>query len=171
VKRLTLVRHAKSSWRDPDLADHERPLSGRGKNDAPRMGERLRIRRVRPSLIATSTAKRALQTAQIVADSLGYPREFLHIEPALYLADPAAILAVVGAQDEGFSDLMLVGHNPGLTELVNGLLPDLRLNNLPTAGVVAMESTAVRWADIGARNTTLVFYDYPKSTDVVSSDS
>ncbi|HEY5565812.1 MAG TPA: histidine phosphatase family protein [Gammaproteobacteria bacterium] len=167
MKRLTLFRHAKSSWRDPDLADHERPLSGRGEKDAPRMAERLRVRRARPSLIVTSTAKRALETAHIVARSLGYPREFLHVEPALYLADPATILQVIAAQDEGFSDLLLVAHNPGLTDLVNELVPDMRLNNLPTAGVVAMESTAERWADIGARNTTLIFYDYPKNPEVL----
>jgi phosphohistidine phosphatase len=167
VKRLTLLRHAKSSWRDPDLADHERPLSGRGHKDAPRMAERLRVRRARPSLILTSTAKRAFETAQIVARALGYPREFLQAEPALYLADSPAILEVIAAQGESFSDLLLVGHNPGLTELVNQLLPDLRLNNLPTAGVVAMASTAERWADIAARNSTLAFYDYPKNPEVL----
>jgi phosphohistidine phosphatase len=167
VKRLTLFRHAKSSWRNPDLPDHERPLSGRGEKDAPRMAERLRVRRARPSLIVTSTAKRALETAHVVVRALGYPREFLHIEPALYLADPATLKQVIGAQDEGFSDLLLIGHNPGLTDLVNELLPDMRLNNLPTAGVVAMQSTAERWADVAARNTTLLFYDYPKNPEVL----
>jgi phosphohistidine phosphatase len=167
MKRLTLLRHAKSSWRDTDLADHERPLSGRGERDAPRMGERLRVRRARPSLIITSTAKRALDTARSVARVLGYPREFVHVEPALYLADPATILELIGKQEETFSDILLVGHNPGFTELVNELLPDLRLNNLPTAGVVAMESTAARWKDIGARNTTLLFYDYPKNPEAL----
>jgi phosphohistidine phosphatase len=165
MKRLTLLRHAKSSWRDTDLPDHERPLSGRGEKDAPRMGERLSARRVRPSLIITSTAKRALETARTVARVLGYPREFVQIEPALYLADPGAILEVVGKQEERFTEILVVGHNPGFTELVNRLLPDLELHNLPTAGVVAMESSATRWADVAARNTTLLFYDYPKNPD------
>jgi phosphohistidine phosphatase len=165
MKRLTLLRHAKSSWRDTDLPDHERPLSGRGERDAPRMGERLSGRRVRPSLIITSTAKRALETARTVARVLGYPREFVQIEPALYLADPGAILDVIGKQEERFTEILVVGHNPGFTELVNRLLPDLELPNLPTAGVVAMESTAARWADVAARNTTLLFYDYPKNPD------
>lgn len=131
------------------------------------MGERLRVRRARPSLILTSTAKRALATARIVADALGYPQEFLHIEPALYLADVAAILDLLGAQDERFKDVLLVGHNPGLHDLANRLLPDLRLNNLPTAGVVAMDSTAALWAEIAARNTTLAFYDYPKNPEIL----
>jgi phosphohistidine phosphatase len=165
MKRLTLLRHAKSSWRDTDLPDHERPLSGRGEKDAPRMGERLSARRVRPSLIITSTAKRALETARTVARVLGYPREFVQIEPALYLADPGSILDVIGKQEERFTEILVVGHNPGFTELVNRLLPDLELPNLPTAGVVAMESSAARWADVAARNTTLLFYDYPKNVD------
>jgi phosphohistidine phosphatase len=165
MKRLTLLRHAKSSWRDSDLPDHERPLSGRGERDAPRMGERLSGRKVRPALIITSTAKRALDTARTVARVLGYPREFVQVEPALYLADPTTILDVVGKQEERFTDILLVGHNPGLTELVNQLVPDLELHNLPTAGVVAMESSASRWADVAARNTTLLFYDYPKSAE------
>ena len=165
MKRLTLLRHAKSSWRDSDLPDHERPLSGRGEKDAPRMGERLGVRRVRPSLIITSTAKRALDTARTIARVLGYPREFVQIEPALYLADPAAILAVIGQQEERFTEILVVGHNPGFTELVNQLLPDLELHNLPTAGVVGMESSAARWTEIAARNTTLLFYDYPKNPD------
>jgi phosphohistidine phosphatase len=165
MKRLTLLRHAKSSWRDTDLPDHERPLSGRGERDAPRMGERLKARRVRPSLIITSTAKRALDTARTVARELGYPREFVQIEPSLYLADPAAILEVIAKQEERFTDIVVVGHNPGFTELVNKLLPDLELHNLPTAGVIAMESTAARWTDVAARNTTLLFYDYPKNPD------
>jgi phosphohistidine phosphatase len=129
------------------------------------MGERLSTRRVRPSLIITSTAKRALDTARTVARVLGYPREFVQIDPSLYLADPAAILDVVGKQEERFTDILVVGHNPGFTELVNKLLPDLELHNLPTAGVIAMESTAARWADVAARNTTLLFYDYPKNPD------
>ena len=165
MKRLTLLRHAKSSWRDTDLPDHERPLSGRGERDAPRMGERLSARHVRPSLIITSTAKRALDTARTVARVLGYPHEFVQIEPSLYLADPGAILEVIGKQEERYTDVLVVGHNPGFTELVNRLLPDLELHNLPTAGVVAMESTAARWADVAARNTTLLFYDYPKNPD------
>ena len=127
------------------------------------MGGRLAARRVRPSLIVTSTAKRALETARTVARVLGYPREFVQVEPALYLADPAAILDVIGKQEERFTEIMVVGHNPGFTELVNQLLPDLELHNLPTAGVVGMDSTAARWADVAARPTTLLFFDYPKN--------
>ena len=80
-------------------------------------------------------------------------------------ASLAAILGVIGKQEERFTEIMVVGHNPGFTELVNQLVPDLELHNLPTAGVVGIESSAARWADVAARNTTMLFYDYPKNPD------
>jgi phosphohistidine phosphatase len=167
MKRLTLLRHAKSSWREHSLPDSERPLSSRGERDAPAMGLRLKANRARPSLILTSHAARAKSTAKIVARSLGFPEEFLQIERSLYLATPDTILAVVAAQDDRFEDLMVVGHNPGMTELVNRLLPGLALDNLPTSGVVAIDSDAERWRDIGAADRRLAFYDYPKNPQPV----
>lgn len=163
MRRLTLVRHAKSSWLDETIADHERPLAERGERDAPRMGERLRSQNVRPTLILTSSAKRALATAELIARAIGYPQDALQIEPDLYLADPETILGVIGAQDDTIRDLMVIGHNPGMTDLVGLLLPDLRLDNLPTTAVVAIDSTADHWSEIGSRNTTLAYYDYPKN--------
>lgn len=165
MKRLTLLRHAKSSWQDAELADHERPLADRGRRDAPRMAERLKARNASPALILTSSAKRALETARLVAAALDSPHDSLQVEPALYLADPGTILQILANQNDEVGELLLVGHNPGLTDLVNRLLPDLRLDNLPTAGIVAMDSTAARWAELGPHNTTLVFLDYPKNPD------
>lgn len=162
MRRLTLVRHAKSSWRDDTLADHERPLAERGERDAPRMGERLRERGERPELILTSSAKRALATAECLARAIGYPPQALQIEPDLYLADSATILAVVAARDDSINELMIVGHNPGLTELVDELVPDLRMDNLPTCGIVAIDSTAKHWSELGSPNASVAYYDYPK---------
>jgi phosphohistidine phosphatase len=167
LKRLTLLRHAKSSWRDQGLPDSERPLSSRGERDAPAMGLRLKAHKARPSLILTSHAKRAKSTAKIIARVLGYPDEFLQVERSLYLAGPEQILAVVAAQDDRFEDVMVVGHNPGMTELANRLLPDLSLDNLPTSGVVAIDSDAERWREIGTAARRLAFYDYPKNPQPV----
>ena len=88
--RLTLLRHAKSSWEDDRLDDSDRPLNERGERDAPLMGRRLRARGARPTLILTSPAVRARRTAQIVAREIGYPAEFLQREEELYLASPDA---------------------------------------------------------------------------------
>ena len=164
MKYLTLLRHAKSSWQDPSLADHDRPLNKRGKGDAPRMGARLAARDERPSLILTSTAVRARATARLLADALGYPREFLHSDRALYHADPDQILAVVAQQDDAFEHILLVGHNPGLTQLANALVPDLRLANVPTAGVVAIALDILAWRDVTRATGQLRYFDYPKNT-------
>ncbi|MBN1238208.1 MAG: histidine phosphatase family protein [Gammaproteobacteria bacterium] len=167
MRRLTLLRHAKSSWRDTSLSDRERPLSSRGERDAPAMGLRLKAHRARPSLILTSHAVRARTTARIVARMLGYPEEFLQVERALYLAAPDEILAVVAAQDERFEDVLVVGHNPGLTELANRLLPELALDNLPTGGVVAIDVDAGSWRDVASAGKQLAYYDYPKNPQPV----
>jgi phosphohistidine phosphatase len=162
MKRLSLVRHAKSSWKDERLPDVDRPLSGRGKRDAPAMGERLRARRARPSLILCSHAERAKTTAKSLADALGYPREFIAVEPDIYLADAAELHRVVAALDDRYGDVMLVGHNPGLTDFVNRLLPSLDIGRLPTAGVVTIDFPVERWADLGPHGAELVYVDYPK---------
>jgi phosphohistidine phosphatase len=169
VKRLTLLRHAKSSWRDTDLPDLERPLSGRGESDAPAMGLRLKGRKLRPSLVLTSHARRARATAKLVAAALGYPVEFLQVERGLYLASPLQILGVVAGQDERFCDILLVGHNPGLTELANHLPPELGLDNLPTCAAVAIDFETDRWAELDAAGRQLVFYDFPKNPEAVPS--
>ena len=167
MKRLTLFRHAKSSWKDASLADHDRPLNERGERDAPKMGARLLARKARPSLIMSSTAIRALTTAKQVAEALSYPMEFLQTERRLYLASPAEILELIESQEDNFHDLLMVGHNPGLTDLANHLLPDLGLDNLPTAGVVAMEFPARKWAELTQGNAKLLYYDYPKNPELL----
>jgi phosphohistidine phosphatase len=166
VKRLILLRHAKSSWDDPELPDHERPLSKRGQRDAPRIGERLRNRHSRPALIITSDAVRALATATIVAQIWKYPHDSLRVEPGIYLATPSTMLRIIGAQDDALPTLMIVGHNPGLTELANCLLPSFELDNLPTAGVLAIDFDTPHWAGVDSAPAELAYYDYPKNRDV-----
>lgn len=170
MKRLTLVRHAKSSWDDSNLEDRDRPLSERGERDAPYMGGRLRARKARPSLIVSSPATRALQTARIIAAELGYPAEFLQIEHALYLAGVSELRHVIGAQDERCADLMVVGHNPGLTELANALMGEPWIDNLPTGGVVAIDFDTTRWTALSSRDATLAYVDYPKNPEVIIVD-
>jgi phosphohistidine phosphatase len=161
VRRLILLRHAKSSWSAPELADHDRPLSKRGERDAPLMAKRLERLDERPAMILTSDAQRALRTAKIVAKHLGV--ESLRVEPQLYLATPERLLAVVGQQDDSLPSLLVVAHNPGLTELANQLLPKLDLDNLPTSGVVAIDFEARAWARVAHERGTLAYYDYPKN--------
>lgn len=166
MKRLTLVRHAKSSWDDVTLADRDRVLSGRGERDAPYMGARLKERRERPSLIITSPAVRALGTARILAQQIGYPLEFLQTEHDLYLANVRTLLNVIAEQDDRCASLMLIGHNPGLTELANELVGEPWLDNLPTCGVVALDFDAHSWSDLTGESASLAYFDYPKNPEL-----
>ena len=161
MKILTLVRHAKSSWNHPDLTDRQRPLNARGERDAPDMGQRIVAHGIRPSLIITSPATRAWTTARIIASEIGYPTEFLQREDSLYLASLDDLLGAVVAQDVGFNSLMVVGHNPGLTEFANFLVPGLT-NNLPTAGVVSVGIERDDWNLYQQAKAELLVFDYPK---------
>ena len=161
MKILTIVRHAKSSWKDASLRDRDRPLNKRGKRDAPMMGKRIQGYGIRPSLIVSSPANRAWTTAKAVAKELSYPREFLQRDDRLYLASLDDILDVVVSQDEGFNSLMLVGHNPGLTTFVNFLSPGLT-HNLPTAGVVSVRIDQDHWNLYERPETELAVHDWPK---------
>ena len=162
MKTLTLVRHAKSSWKDTSLADRDRPLNKRGKRDAPEMGRRIAAAGIRPSLIVSSPAVRAWTTAKIIANEIGYPREFLQRDSALYLASVNGILDVIVSQDPGFNNLMLVGHNPGFTDFANYLVPGLT-NNMPTAGVVSVELDTDDWSLYDKPDVTLLLHDFPKN--------
>jgi len=162
MKTLTLVRHAKSSWKDRTLSDRERPLNNRGDRDAPVMAKRISDAGIRPSLIVSSPAVRAWTTARIVATELGYPLELLQREDDLYLVSLDGWLDVVAAQDNGINNLMLFGHNPGLTDFANYLSPGLT-NNVPTAGVVSVTIDRDDWLLYERPETELVVYDYPKN--------
>lgn len=161
MKELTLLRHAKSSWDNPGLADHERPLNKRGERDAPVMGGRIREAAIRPSLIVSSPAVRAWTTARIVAREIAYPLEFLQRERDLYHAGLQTLIEVAGRQDAGFNSLMMVGHNPGLTQFANFLVPGLT-SNVPTCGVVTVSLDIDDWDVNAASSIKLIAYDYPK---------
>ena len=161
MKTLTILRHAKSSWNIPGLVDFDRPLNGRGKRNAPEMGQRMKEAGIRPSLIISSPAKRAWTTAKLVAAEIGYPIEFLQREPDLYHASTEELFDVISRQDEGFNNLVLVGHNPGLTDLANILVPGLT-SNLPTAGLVSVLIDSPTWELRGRKSAELLVHDYPK---------
>jgi phosphohistidine phosphatase len=165
MRRITLLRHAKSSWGNPSLSDFERPLNSRGERDAPTMGARLSARGVRPALIVSSDALRALTTAQIVATAIDYPNESIQANRDLYLASPERIIDVVIQTSEHHTDVMLVGHNPGLTELANQL-GNLAVLNIPTCGAVAIDLEIDDWNELAYAHGTTAWFDYPKNTAV-----
>jgi phosphohistidine phosphatase len=162
MKTLTILRHGKSSWDDDKLPDYERPLSPRGEKNAPLMAERLTEAGIRPSLIMSSPAVRAWSTARLVAKAISYPVEFLQRDDRLYLAGVDKLLDVMAEQDAAFNNIVLVGHNPGLTEFANFLLPDVT-DDIPTCGLVALNIETEDWDLRGRKTAELLLYDYPKN--------
>lgn len=163
MKELILVRHAKSSWKDASVYDHERPLNKRGKRDAPEMGARLKRRGCEPDLIVSSSAVRALETARTIAGEIGYARKGIMVEDRLYGAGVTELLQVISGVDDSVDSLMLCAHNPGLTDLANHLGPR-DIFNLPTCAVLHLRFDTASWNAIGQVTGDEVLYDYPKRT-------
>lgn len=161
---LLVLRHAKSSWADAGTPDHERPLNARGRRDAPRMGGHLAEAEPRPDRVLCSTALRARQTLEAVQDAQPDPPP-VSFEPELYLAPAGRLLARLQRLDPGDATVLLVGHNPGLADLVHALAGDgeagaqRRLaEGLKTAtlAVLRFEGPWARLAPGGARLAALV---------------
>jgi phosphohistidine phosphatase len=145
MKTLLILRHGKSSWKDLMLADHDRPLKKRGKRDAPRIGKLLREEGLVPDLILSSTAKRALRTAVLVADACGYDGE-IDVRREFYPGHPYAYIeALIGVPDE-CQIVMVVGHNPGLEELLELLTEAAEF--LPTAALAQVALPVQYWYEL-----------------------
>ena len=145
MRTLLLLRHAKSSWKHRELSDHDRPLNGRGKRDAPRMATLLAELRLRPDLILSSTAKRARRTAEAVAQRCAH-EGLAQLDRRLYLADPADIVDVLREVGGRSPCVLLIGHNPGLEALVAQLTG--YVEPLPTAGLAHIELPIRGWRSL-----------------------
>lgn len=145
MKRLLILRHAKSSWADSSQDDWQRPLNDRGRRDAPRVGEWLRSRGIVPDLIVTSDAVRARSTAEAAASTLGYTREILR-HPSLYLAKTSDVYDVLNEVGGDAASVMIVGHNPGLEELVHELTGER--HGMTTAALVVVDLPIERWSEL-----------------------
>jgi phosphohistidine phosphatase len=164
MKRLILVRHAKSSWAQPGLADHKRPLANRGIRDAARTFSRLLEHGPKLELVVTSDAARALETTRRLSKSLGLAGHQIAEEPRLYHASATGIVAVVRALPDTFTTVACVGHNPGLTDAANTLIDDFEIDNLPTCAIIGMEFQVDTWAEMPEHGAQLIYLDYPKNT-------
>ena len=145
MKTLLLLRHAKSNWDNSELADHDRPLNGRGRRDAPRMGQLLAQHDLTPDLIVTSAARRAATTADLVALAAEYSGDIQYTDE-LYLADPETFLDVARDTPDEVARLLLIGHNPGIEELVSQLAE--RDETMPTAALACFRLAVDRWGDL-----------------------
>jgi phosphohistidine phosphatase len=160
MKTLFLVRHAKSSRDDPTLADKERPLNDRGRRDAPRMGERLAKHDVKPDLILSSPAVRALATAETIAKRLDYKIKNIIVDERLYAAASEDVLEVIRELGEKSKRVMLFGHNPALAELAHRLSSTIA--DMATCAVAEFAFNIKSWADVGKRAPAKVVQHHPK---------
>lgn len=146
MKTLLLMRHAKSSWKDDSLDDHDRPLNGRGKKDAPRMGQLLRDQQLLPQLIVSSDAKRCRRTVEKVAEAAEYRGETI-LTRELYDAPPEVHLRLLGRLPSHIERVLLVGHNPALEELLELLIQ--RYEPFSTASLAHVEfESLMEWDDL-----------------------
>lgn len=142
MKTLLIMRHAKSSWKKATLPDHERPLNKRGQLAAPRMGKRLRESELVPQAILSSTAVRASATAAAVAEAAGFEGE-VQLKPQLYAAPPEAYLDALRQLPADVNTALVIGHNPGLEELVELLTG--KAEHLPTAAIARVNLPIAAW--------------------------
>jgi len=162
MKALFLIRHAKSSWGDTALPDKDRPLNDRGRRDAPKMGERLAKRDVKPDLLLSSPAMRALKTAEIIAKKLDYRRRDIVVDDRLYAVGADDLLDVIHKLGDRLERVMLFGHNPELTELAHRL--SSKITHMPTCAVAEFAFDAKSWSKIGKVKPAKVALDYPKGS-------
>ncbi|OWV90901.1 phosphoglycerate mutase [Rhizobium sp. R72] len=169
-RRLLLLRHAKSAW-PADVADHDRPLAGRGEKAAPLMGRYLAREKLIPDLVLVSSARRTQETWKLVAKKLPSSIEKLDTED-LYEASAAKIAAVVQAVDPSVRTLMLIGHNPGFQDLAEGLIgagdPEACAGirqKFPTAALAVIAFDADRWKQLKPKSGTLERFVTPRSLD------
>ena len=162
MRRLTLVRHAKSSWDYPELSDFERPLNARGRRNARELAQRLAGELERPLRLVSSPALRAITTAHAFADALGLEHAEIHVEPRIYEASTETLLAVARGLDDADAHVLLFGHNPGFSELAHAL-GKCPFGELPTCAVATFLSDAPRWREL--RSATLEHYRHPKEAD------
>lgn len=165
MKRLLLLRHAKSSWDHPNLADFDRPLNPRGLATAPFMGELIARRELQPDEIVSSPAKRAMQTALLIKESAGIDAS-LRFDERIYEASPKSLLQVSSELSDELSSAMLVGHNPGFEGFIGFLTG--KVEPMPTAALAVIDLNIKSWAKIKGGSGSVNAVLRPK--DVMSAE-
>lgn len=161
MNTVYFVRHAKSSWGDMSLEDHERPLNKRGKRDAPYMAEQMLAREEKADLMITSSARRARATARCFRKAQELPKERLLVDKRLYHASIETILEVIQELPNEQKVIYLFAHNPGLTYIANHFSIKM-IDNVPTTGVIKVVSKSAEWIDFDPNHASMQAFYYPK---------
>jgi phosphohistidine phosphatase len=161
MKKLFIIRHAKSSWDSKVRSDFDRPLNKRGLRDAPMMGKILKKAKIIPDLILASSAKRAKKTAIFISNEIGYKENDIVFDEDLYLSSVDELVDIISEVDSDINTLFIVAHNPGVTNFVNSFCKE-KISNLPTTGIFSMEFDISSWKSISTQSAKKCFFDYPK---------
>jgi phosphohistidine phosphatase len=165
MKKLLLLRHAKSSWKDMSLIDYDRPLKKRGIKDTPEMARRMLKHQVIPELIISSGAKRALSTSSILLDKLKVDSNNFQVDDDLYHISGYSLIEYTRNLPNDYDVILLVSHNPGLNDFVNRMFSSFT-ENIPTCGLVGINYNTDSWYKITKANASLGFFDYPKNKPI-----
>ncbi len=161
MKTLYIVRHAKSSWDERGVSDHDRKLNARGLRDAPLMGEVFNDKSYHPDVVFSSSANRAFTTAKLIADKIGYGADNIVVTKDIYDATTSDLVNLINTFDDKYESAMLFGHNPGFTVLAN-LLTDKYIDNMPTCAAAVIELNIDSWKEVESDCGKLFAFEYPK---------
>ncbi|MEI6507935.1 MAG: histidine phosphatase family protein [Bacteroidota bacterium] len=162
MKTLYLIRHSKSAVQMHNQEDFDRPLNERGKKDAEEMGKRLHKKNVKPDLIISSPALRALKTSKLFATEIGYPEKNIRTDAAIYEANIDKLIGLIREIKDENTKVFIFGHNPAFTGLV-GYLTNTFLDNMPTSGVAQINFDLPTWKQVTANSGKLSYFDFPKN--------
>lgn len=161
MKTLYIVRHAKSSWKDAELKDFERPLKRKGVQDAFLIAEKLSELNIAPQHVLSSPAVRAYETAKIFCNTLSFSKENIETNSSIYNAALEELQTILLNIDNKLNAVMLFGHDPGLTNFV-AYLTKQSYEKIPTSGVVAIQFETDQWNKIEEHSGKITFFIYPK---------
>lgn len=162
MKKLYIVRHAKSSWGDFTTPDFDRPLNDRGKKDAPEMAKRLLDKKIEIDIFISSPAKRAKTTCKEFVNVFDRDKDEIVFIDDLYHASVETFNRVVIGINDKFKSAILFSHNPGITDFVNTLTTEVQIDNMPTCAVFAVEIETNNWSEFLKAKKKYLFIDYPK---------
>ena len=159
MKKIYIVRHAKSSWKDMSLHDFDRPLNKRGKLNAPLMGKRLKKKNILPDIMLSSSSLRTKLTAQVIAKKIKYTKDII-FKDEMYESNAAFLHEMLTELDDENNSVFIFAHSSGLNMLAKDYVRFEE--NIPTCGIVEIEFDCEKWSEISAKNAKLISFDYPK---------
>ena len=159
MKKLIIVRHSKSSWKDMSLSDFNRPLNGRGKSDGPLMADYLKSKINKIDYLHSSSSVRTFETSKYFINQIQFGK--VEYDDSLYHSSATSILNMISNYSADYQSVMIIAHNPGLTNLINNVT-NISLDNLPTTGIAEIDFDCDTWNNISRENSTLLDLRFPK---------